>query len=278
VRFDFERLFWHQWFPVLPEGINMNANDICNSKCVMCNIWKQTKDFEFSPEQLQTILSDPLYRKVKYVGITGGEPTLRDDLPELYHSCIKALPSLVHLSIITNGIKDEAALSRILKIKKLCDQHSISFSAMVSLDGVGAMHDQHRGRQGNFDSVIRLNDELKNKGIDVSFGCTVTKGNLYGLNELLAFTKAHQMKGRFRIGEFINRLYITEEENGAEIRNFVKEETYYLQNFFHQLSQDFRTRNPIAEITGTLYTCLVEANDRWPVLIMTEPCSLIRVA
>ena len=39
----------------LPEGINMNANDICNSKCVMCNIWKQTLDFEFSPEQLFTI-------------------------------------------------------------------------------------------------------------------------------------------------------------------------------------------------------------------------------
>ena len=53
--------------------INLNANDVCNSRCVMCNIWQQKKEHEITPAELETILKDPLYKNVKHIGVTGGE-------------------------------------------------------------------------------------------------------------------------------------------------------------------------------------------------------------
>ena len=38
------------------EVINLNANDICNSKCVMCNIWEQKKEKEITTDDLKKIL------------------------------------------------------------------------------------------------------------------------------------------------------------------------------------------------------------------------------
>ena len=91
-----------------PVIINLNANDICNSKCTMCNIWKNKQGKEVTYNDLKVIFSDSLYSNVTGVGITGGEPTLREDLVELYKAGIDFLPNLKYLSIITNciNIKD----------------------------------------------------------------------------------------------------------------------------------------------------------------------------
>jgi MoaA/NifB/PqqE/SkfB family radical SAM enzyme/polysaccharide pyruvyl transferase WcaK-like protein len=235
---DIKRHTWYQFFPRLPEGINMNANDICNSKCVMCNIWQQKQEYEFSPEELETALKDPLFRKVQFVGITGGEPTLRADLIGLYQSCINALPALTNLSIITNGIKEKDALAKIISINNLCIENNIAFSAMVSLDGVGSVHDKHRGREGNFITSIWLIEEIKKLGIPVSFGCTITKTNVWDIQELEEYVTKNNIPGRFRVGEFIKRLY-HDDTNKDEIRNFNDEELFHLQNFFHKYSVDY---------------------------------------
>ena len=52
----------------------------CNSKCSMCNIWK----YPTHPQDeisLETL--DKIPYGVDYLNLTGGEPTLRNDLPEL---------------------------------------------------------------------------------------------------------------------------------------------------------------------------------------------------
>ncbi len=77
-----------------PSVINLNANDICNSKCTMCNIWKNKQEKEVTYEDLKQIFTDSFYSEVTGVGITGGEPTLREDLVELFRACIDFLPSL----------------------------------------------------------------------------------------------------------------------------------------------------------------------------------------
>ena len=57
-----------------PVTLNFMANDICNSKCKMCNIWKRKKDKELTPEELENILNDDLFKNLSNVGISGGEP------------------------------------------------------------------------------------------------------------------------------------------------------------------------------------------------------------
>lgn len=253
VKADFLRLFWHQYFPAKPEGINMNANDICNSKCTMCNIWQQKQGFEMTPEHLEKLLSNKLFSKVKYVGITGGEPTLREDLKGLYMACIKSLPSLTHLSIITNAIKDEVVIRRVEEVNELCKQHGKHFSMMVSLDGVGEVHDAVRGREGNFESAVRVIEHFsKHSDIPIQFGATVSKKNSWDFDDLLYYTSKKGWKGRFRVAEFIVRLYNT--DRGEVIRNFDEEENYNLQCFYQKLADnpqadDTERRNYLSNIS-----------------------------
>lgn len=253
---DWKRTFYYQYFPAKPEVINLNANDICNSKCTMCNIWQQKQDIEISPEQLSQIFTDPLFSNIKHIGITGGEPTLREDLPGLYEAACKQLPNLKGLSIITNAIKSKDVIKRILEVKEVCDRYGKTFSIMVSLDGVGQTHEKIRGREGNFESAMEVINYFRNNTkIPVAIGCTISKENVWEVDALLDFLKKENIYGRFRIAEFIQRLYNA--DRGDVIRNFTEEEKYHLQCFFQKLIMTYekdetyqRTYRSIINILG----------------------------
>ncbi|MEQ9443822.1 MAG: polysaccharide pyruvyl transferase family protein [Cyclobacteriaceae bacterium] len=220
----------------------MNANDICNSKCTMCNIWQQKQDFEVTPEQLEEILNDELYSDVTGVGITGGEPTLREDLPALYEACCKKLPSLVGLSIITNAIREKDVIDRIHQVIEVCKRYQKKFSIMVSLDGYGKVHDSVRGREGNFESALKVINHFRNTtDIGVAIGCTISKVNVWDVDELLDFLREENIYGRFRVAEFIKRLY--NDDRGEVIRIFNEEERYHLMCFFKKLELTFEKNN-----------------------------------
>ena len=223
---------------VKPKVINMNANDICNSKCTMCNIWQQKQGFEINAQQLEEILQDELYSEVRGVGITGGEPTLREDLAQLYEVCCRKLPSLHSLSIITNAIKEKDVIDRIEQVIEVCNRYDKSFSMMVSLDGYGEIHDKIRGRDGNFETAINvINHFRKNYDIPVSIGCTISKENVWYVDDLLDFLREEEIYGRFRVAEFIKRLY--NDNRGEVIRTFTEEERYHLMCFFKKVELTF---------------------------------------
>jgi len=231
--------FYYDRFPPKPTVINLLANDICNSKCTMCNIWQQKQDFEFSPAELEKILSDSLFSNVTAVGITGGEPTLREDLPELYEAVCKALPSLKGMSIITNAIRRDDVINRIEAVAKVLKKYDKRFGIMVSLDGYGEIHDKNRGRPGNFETAVEvINHFSNNTDIPVSIGCTITKNNVWHVDELLDWLQAEGIYGRFRIAEFISRLYNNDIE---DIRSFDADEMYHLQCFFKRLQLEYET-------------------------------------
>ena len=239
---DFKSKYLYQYFPKKPEVINFLANDICNSKCVMCNIWEQKQEHEISPEELEIVLSDGLFKHIKHVGVTGGEPTLRSDLPELYRVICKSLPSLKAVSIITNAIKEKEVIERIEKVHEVCKEYGKDFSVMVSLDGYGEVHDKNRRRPGNFESAIQVIEHIRSQTeIPLAIGCTLTKDNLWGADELLDYLKEHNIYGRFRIAEYINRLY--NDNLKDSIRSFTPIESYNLACFFQRLQLEFES-NP----------------------------------
>jgi MoaA/NifB/PqqE/SkfB family radical SAM enzyme len=231
---DIIRKGWHQYFPAKPTTINLLANDICNSRCKMCLIWKQKQDKELTPQDLEKILRDPLFSNVQHVGVTGGEPTLRKDLPLLFETICKSLPNLKGASSITNAINQDQVIERITVSAKVCRNYGINFSFMVSLDGVESVHDRNRGRDGNFISAINVIRHFRDKtDISLSVGCTITKENVWGVDELLEFCQREKIYVRFRVAEFINRLYNLNETH--VIRNFTEAESYHLALFFKKL-------------------------------------------
>ncbi|MDB9755945.1 polysaccharide pyruvyl transferase family protein, partial [Winogradskyella sp.] len=228
---------YYQYFPKYPTIINFNANDICNSKCTMCNIWKQEPTYEVTPNDLKNIFSDKLYKEIRHIGITGGEPTLRDDLPSLFEAACLYLPKVVGLSMITNAIKESDVKSQIKKCKAVCDKYNKTFSVMVSLDGYGDTHDKVRGSKGNFETAVNVINFLKYEDINFSIGSTISKLNVWDIDDLLIFLKEENISGRFRVAEFINRLY--NNNRGKVIRNFTDEEVFHLSNFFNKLIYTF---------------------------------------
>jgi MoaA/NifB/PqqE/SkfB family radical SAM enzyme/polysaccharide pyruvyl transferase WcaK-like protein len=223
-----------------PTTLNLLVNDVCNSRCQMCLIWKNKAEKEFSAQELDHILSNDLFNRLQYVGVSGGEPTLRKDLPQLFEVLCQKKPKLKGLGIITNGIIHDVVKKRILECHDICKNHDIPFNIMISIDGLGDIHDIVRGRQGNFSSSIQLlNFFSKETKIPVSFGCTVTKDNVFHVDELLDYAIENNFYGRFRVAEFIDRLY--NESQGEFIRSFDELESYHLALFFHRLEYSYES-------------------------------------
>ena len=224
-----------QILPMQPTSISMMANDVCNSRCQMCLIWQQKKDYEMSPKDLTQILNNSLFSKVRDIGITGGEPTLRKDLPDLFRAACNTLPNLSSASTITNAILEDVVTQRITECAEVCHRYDKGFSVMVSLDGLGDVHETVRGRKGNFDSAIRVINYLRSQNIPVRFGCTITDSNALYVDELMDFAQEEGLSGSFRVAEYINRLY--NDGQTAHIRNFDDKTAYHLGLFFFRAEQ-----------------------------------------
>jgi molybdenum cofactor biosynthesis enzyme MoaA/polysaccharide pyruvyl transferase WcaK-like protein len=192
-----------------PRVIQFPVNDICNARCEMCHIWEQKLGDQITPEQLLDALDNPLYSEVRSVGINGGEPTLRRDLPELVDALYRRLPRLRTVSLITNGLVARRVTASIEAVGEAVHRHRGWLDVMVSLDGVGPVHDTVRGREGNFANVEKVIDYLKQStAADSSqLACTVVRDNVYGLHDLLDWTIARDMYIKFRLAVPHGRLY-----------------------------------------------------------------------
>ncbi len=225
--------------------INYQVNNFCNSACVMCNVWKK-KDYSYlSLKEFEKILDDSLFENIEHIGITGGEPTLVEDLSEYFLCAMETLPNLKGTSLITNCLAPEKVIASIDKIRSISLQKEKSFVIMLSLDGVRTFHDLNRGRKGNFEQVMKVISYLQENKIQFTIGATATKKNVWGLDELLLFLKEKNIEGRFRIGEFINRLDNDCEENKQYIRNFSDDEIYQLELFFSKLEYSYEKNEGI---------------------------------
>ncbi|MDJ0747162.1 MAG: polysaccharide pyruvyl transferase family protein [Xenococcaceae cyanobacterium MO_167.B27] len=197
------------WQPKKPTVIQFPVNDICNARCQMCNIWKQKFDYQITSPELAKALSNPLFSEVRAVGVNGGEPTLRKDLAEIVDVLFTKLPKLSGISLITNSLNSSLVIERITEIGKVIKSHSGGLDVMVSLDGFGKVHDQVRGRKGNFDNAVKVIDFIQNSEWVDSYrlGCTVIKENVYGLEDLWEFALSKNIYIKYRLGIPHQRLY-----------------------------------------------------------------------
>jgi polysaccharide pyruvyl transferase WcaK-like protein/sulfatase maturation enzyme AslB (radical SAM superfamily) len=196
--------------PEKPTVIQFPVIDICNSQCQMCRIWENKQgDDDLTPEQLRRGLRNPLYSEVVAVGINGGEPTLRKDLAALATVLFEELPRLRQLSLITNAYRHEEVVTRIREVSEVARRHGGRLDVMVSLDGVGEVHDRVRGKPGNFARAARVTDFLlANPAVaTLRFGCTIIKENVWGLADLLDYAQSRGVYIKFRLGIPHQRLY-----------------------------------------------------------------------
>lgn len=226
-----------QLCPTPPRILNLMVTEVCDSRCKMCNIWTRKQEKELAPSELAAILDDPLFHNLEYIGVSGGEPTLRMDLPEIFR-VITQKSSVSGTGLITNAIQFQSVIDRVEKCYKICSDADVSFNVMVSLDGIGQVHDMVRGNEGNFASALKVIRHIRdNTDIPISIGCTIIKQNVWFLDEVLEFCLQENVYGRFRIAEYINRLYNDNLKNS--IRNFNHDERYQIALFFSKLEYQY---------------------------------------
>ena len=99
----------------------------------------------------------PSLGRLLWLALSGGEPFLRADLPELV-ALLYRHTRFKRLGIPTNGF----AADRILgALEKMLPQIPCDFGVTVSLDGMGADNDALKGVAGSFEAAAKTLDGLK---------------------------------------------------------------------------------------------------------------------
>jgi len=145
----------------------------------MCNIWKQPSKEEPSLEQIEGFFKEnhSFLRGLKFIQLTGGEPFLRDDLPEIVKIVHEAAPNCM-IWIPTNGLLPEKILDITASI--LDEMNQPLLGVTVSLDGDAPTNDKQRGIEGSFIKDVRTIKNLstlQELGLKLSTEFTLTAEN-----------------------------------------------------------------------------------------------------
>ena len=138
---------WHIKYYFFGKGSPINAGvyitDACNSRCIMCDIWK-TKNTSIYPRHEQEQAIDELSRVgCYYYSVSGGEPTLIKDLPDRLAYAARKIP-YVHL--VTNGLSMTAELARAIGSSGIKE-------ISISIDGSEKLHNTLRGLPNAYDKT-----------------------------------------------------------------------------------------------------------------------------
>ncbi len=214
-----------------PKYLWLEVTDKCNSRCEYCNIYKKKPTADpLSPEEIKKILSSSLFSQVSYIINSGGEPTVRSDVLDIFLAEHEALPKAT-LQYSTNGLLPERILS---VVKELC-RRNIKVDVGISLDGIGDAHDKIRGVKGNFEKVDYLVKKLVETQASVSLGSTLTAKNLQDNIQARKYAKNLKipfMYHWFNTSEFYdnqgsnNDLYSKKQEIIQEIKQTVPNGIY----------------------------------------------------
>ena len=85
--------------------LRLSVTDLCNYRCSYClpnGYQGKAKPDELTLPEIQTIAAAFAHSGTRKVRLTGGEPTLRQDLPDII-AAIHAQPQIQHIALTTNG-------------------------------------------------------------------------------------------------------------------------------------------------------------------------------
>lgn len=147
----------------------------CNARCRHCNIGGHyPEEQKLAPDEYQKYVSE---MRPAVVQLSGGEPLMREDLPDIARS-IKSGSYSPYVIMVTNG-----SLLTEQKYMELKESGVDRFS--VSLDFPNEMHDKFRRLRGLYSHIEQLLPKLASLGNgDVAVNCAITQANMPYLEEL----------------------------------------------------------------------------------------------
>jgi sulfatase maturation enzyme AslB (radical SAM superfamily) len=222
--------------PIRPTVLIYNCTWVCDARCEMCSNWKHgDRKSDMTLEQLEPAMSHPFWGHVENLNISGGEPTTRNDLPEMVEMFERHLPRMRKIGINTTGLTPHRAIPMLTRIVKFCAAHDLLISVRVSLDGIGDIHDQVRHVKRGFDKAnetITAMEVLAAEYPNFQFGIasTIFATNLDDAENILTWARAKKLDVVFNMLRFTDAML-----NNKELQDsigFREREEEFMRTFF----------------------------------------------
>lgn len=169
----------------------------CNARCNMCSRYKAPScpEEEISVETISKL--PPMY----FTNITGGEPFIRGDLPEIVRELYKKSDRIV---ISTNGYFTDRIISLAEEFPEI--------GIRVSIEGLQKTNDEIRGLHDGFERGYNTLKALTDAGHpDIGFGMTIQDSNAVDLVPLYRISDELGME--FATASLHNSFYFVESKN-----------------------------------------------------------------
>jgi MoaA/NifB/PqqE/SkfB family radical SAM enzyme len=162
-----------------PLLLSFEITQKCNAKCSFCGYWRlKNPSLGLPLKDIMKMLDNGYDLGCVLLGITGGEPLLRKDLPEVFkHAKNIGFSTL----LLTNGY---------LLPKRIHELHPYLDSMNVSVDFPDSRHDKNRGLNNLLERTIVGIRLARKYGVSTNMNCVVTaEHSLEDIRKLLFMAK-----------------------------------------------------------------------------------------
>jgi len=196
-----------------PITFDLEVTARCNNDCRHCYINLPAGDWAAQADELSTLEIEDIARQAADLGtvwclITGGEPLVRDDFPDLYLG-LKRVGLLV--SVFTNACL-------------VTQEHVELFRRYpprdIEVTVYGATRETYERvtrRPGSYDAHIRGLDLLLEGGVEVRLKAMIPRDNVHELDAISAFCHA-RTKDYYRFDPLLHLRFDGDTHRNAEIR------------------------------------------------------------
>lgn len=242
-----------------PMTVTYSVTAACQSRCKTCQIGamfgKDPKRIErdLSLKEIEQIFStmEPVY----FFNMSGGEPFLRKDLPEIVALACKYLkPKVVHTP--TNAILTERIVENTEKIIKIVRDYdkTVPVTVKPSIDGVGELHDEIRGVKGNFECLVRTIEGLKKledkyDNFHLELGTVISNFNIEHLDEIENFVHSLGVESyRNEVAECRTEFFNLEDPITPPAQVYQK----LIKDFARKIEDNIGTKKKLARTTEAM--------------------------
>ncbi len=194
----------------------------CNARCNMCDCFKDPT----KPEEEITLEDIKKLPEMAFTNITGGEPFVRRDIPEIVEELYKKTDRIV---ISTNGYFTDRIIELCKKFPKV--------GIRISIEGLQETNDKIRGIPDGFNRGYNTLKTLVEMGHpDVGFGMTVQDMNSEDLVPLYRISDELGME--FATATLHNSFYFRKTDNKIDNKRKVAE------NFEKLINELLKSKSP----------------------------------
>lgn len=163
-----------------------NITRTCNLRCVHCYSDSMALQYpgELNWEQMKAVVDDLAAYTIPSLLFSGGEPLIH---PRFFDVVDYATAAGLKLTISTNGTLITPEKAAQLK------ESEVAYVG-ISLDGIGDIHDEFRGKKGAFKAAVRGFKYCEEVGQKTGLRMTLTRHNVANLDRILDFIEEQSIQ------------------------------------------------------------------------------------